>query len=219
MYEVELKARADHERLRERLATLGADALGTVTQVDTYYDAPNRDFASTDEALRIRRERDERGETVFLTYKGPRVDETTKTRQEAETAVEDSDATRTILSELGFQPAATVHKERERYALDESHVTLDSVRDLGEFVEVEYSPDGGHARDADSDTADGNGAEEVETAEETGGDDGHSATGTGADDVDVARKSAVATLERLGLDSADTIRTSYLGLLLENPDD
>lgn len=194
---MELKARADHDRLRERLATLDADTLGAVTQVDTYYDAPHRDFVATDEALRIRRERDESGETVVLTYKGPRVDETTKTRQEAETTVGDADATGTILAELGFRPAETVHKERDRYALDDCTVTLDAVRDLGEFVEVEYGVGSGHVGDGEPD----------------------SAGGTEAGDVDAARESAVATLERLGLDPSDTIRTSYLGLLLEGAED
>jgi len=57
VYEVELKVRADHDAVAAALADGDAEALGRVEQVDTYYDAPHREFAATDEALRIRRER------------------------------------------------------------------------------------------------------------------------------------------------------------------
>jgi adenylate cyclase class 2 len=137
MYEVELKVRASHDAVRERLDALGAERTGTVTQVDTYYDAPHRDFAETDEALRIRRE--ERGDetTTRVTYKGPLVEAASKTRKEVETGVADADHFDDILAALGFSPAAVVEKERERYALDGYTVTLDTVADLGEFVEIE----------------------------------------------------------------------------------
>jgi adenylate cyclase class 2 len=137
MYEVELKVRADLETVRGRLAELGADRVDAVRQRDTYYDAPHREFAETDEALRIREETHDGEGTTRLTYKGPRIDETTKTREEFETAAEDSDALEGILDGLGFSPAATVEKEREHYAIEGFTVTLDSVTDVGEFVEVE----------------------------------------------------------------------------------
>ena len=189
MYEVELKVRADHGAVRDRLDALGATRVGRVRQVDTYYDAPHRDFAETDEALRVReetgaaggsgerRDRDDGAETR-LTYKGPLVERESKTREEAETAVADADAMRAVLDGLGFEPAATVEKERERYRAEGYTVTLDAVDGLGEFVEVE-----------------------TEVPGEAG--------------VEAAREGATALLERLGLDSEAGIRTSYLGLLLE----
>lgn len=140
MYEVECKLRASHESVRDRLEGLDAGHSGRVTQVDTYYDAPNRDFASTDEALRIRRETEPDGRRIFLTYKGPLLDDEAKTRTEAETQVDNEAELRDILAGLGYDRAATVHKDRDRYKLAECAVTLDTVEDLGEFVEVEYRP-------------------------------------------------------------------------------
>lgn len=137
MYEVELKVRADHSVVRERLAATDATLVGTVQQEDTYYDAPDRDFAETDEALRIRSERTDDGTETRLTYKGPLVEQASKTREEAETAVADPDTLADILAGLGYDPAADVSKERTRYRLDGYTVTLDSVDGLGEFVEVE----------------------------------------------------------------------------------
>jgi len=142
VYEVELKLRAEHGPVRQRLTDLGAEALGRVNQVDTYYDAPHRSFAETDEALRVREEtRDGRGgegeRTVEVTYKGPLVEAESKTREEHETAVGDGEEMRAILEGLGFTAAATVEKERERFACRGYTVALDTVEGLGEFVEVE----------------------------------------------------------------------------------
>jgi adenylate cyclase class 2 len=137
MYEVELKLRAPHDAVRERLDALGAERVGPVTQTDTYYDAPHRNFAETDEALRIRRERRGDETTTRVTYKGPLIEAASKTRREVETGVADADCFDDILDALGFSAAAVVEKERDRYALGGYTVTLDTVADLGEFVEIE----------------------------------------------------------------------------------
>lgn len=144
MYEVEVKVRADHEAVRDRLDELGARHAATVVQEDTYFDAPHREFADTDEALRLRQEHretdDGASDTVseqVVTYKGPLVEAESKTRREVETAVADADAAHGVFEALGFDPAATVRKEREYYDLDGYTVTLDTVDGLGEFVEVE----------------------------------------------------------------------------------
>jgi len=137
MYEVELKVRASHDTVRDRLDELGAESAGVVTQIDTYYDAPHRDFAETDEALRIRRETRDGEASTWVTYKGPLIEEDSKTRREVETGIEDGDRFDDILEALGFSAAAVVEKERERYRLDGYTVTLDTVAELDEFVEVE----------------------------------------------------------------------------------
>ena len=175
MYEVELKLEAEHGPVRERLSTLGAEPLGRVRQVDTYYDAPHRSFPETDEALRVRVETDDEGRWVGITYKGPLVEAESKTREEHETAVGDETAARAILEGLGFTPAATVEKERERFAYEGYTVTLDTVDGLGEFVEVE----------------------------------------TEAEAVEAAREGAIAVVRELGLEPDEQVRTSYLGLLLD----
>ena len=138
MYEVELKLRADHDRLRARLDEIGATHTESVRQIDTYYDAPHRSFAETDEALRLRRESPSEGdETTKLTYKGPLVDQESKTREEHETRVADDEAATGVLAGLGFEPAATVDKQRAYYEIEGYTIVLDDVTDLGTFVEIE----------------------------------------------------------------------------------
>ncbi len=132
-----MKFPADHGRLRRRLDELDAVHEATVEQRDTYYDAPHRSFAETDEALRIRRVRRDGTTDARIAYKGPLVDEASKTREEVETGVEDGETMAAVLDRLGFSAVATVEKRRAVYALDGYAVVLDAVEGLGEFVEVE----------------------------------------------------------------------------------
>ncbi len=136
MYEVEVKIRADHEAVRSRLEAAGADRLGSVSQTDVYYDHPDRDFAETDEALRVRRESNG-DDAAWVTYKGPLVETESKTRREVETSVADPEAMDEILQAVGFDEAAVVEKARDRFRLDGFTVSLDTVDGLGWFVEVE----------------------------------------------------------------------------------
>ncbi|MFC6976261.1 class IV adenylate cyclase [Halomicroarcula sp. GCM10025709] len=137
MYEVEVKVPAHLATVADRLADLGAELTGTVVQEDTYYDAPHRDFAETDEALRVRRETRADETTARMTYKGPLVDEESKTRAEVETGVDDGDDADSVFQNLGFDPVATVRKDRRFYSYDGYTITLDAVEGVGEHVEVE----------------------------------------------------------------------------------
>src|SRR5688500_13235290 len=79
--EVEHKYRVtDLADVQRRLAALPATIAEPQLQVDTYFAHPARDFAKTDEALRIRCV----GERNYVTYKGPKLDAVTKTRREIE---------------------------------------------------------------------------------------------------------------------------------------
>jgi adenylate cyclase class 2 len=137
MIEVEVKVRARHAGVKERIEVLGAERVTQKEQRDVYFTAPHRDFASTDEALRVRREN---GETR-ITYKGPKMDDETKTREEHETTVGDAEEARAVFESLGFEEFGTVEKERQVYELEGTTVTLDEVEGLGEFVEVERDID------------------------------------------------------------------------------
>jgi len=133
MIEIEIKARADHEELRKILKQAGAALEKTVEQSDSYYNAPHRDFALTDEALRLR----DQGGQIYMTYKGKKLDPGSKTRKEVEVEVADLKKTEEILLSLGFNKTLEVHKTREIYHLDGAEICLDRVEGLGDFVELE----------------------------------------------------------------------------------
>lgn len=144
MLEVEAKARVrDYEKIEEAIIGLGGSFDREEIQVDTYFGHPLRDFKESDEALRIRTVN---SSDFFVTYKGPKVDDLTKTREEIEVGVGDFIKIRGIFEKLGFFEVFTVEKNRRYFVLDDSLIMLDRVVDLGDFVEVElekeeYDPD------------------------------------------------------------------------------
>jgi adenylate cyclase class 2 len=142
-YEVEQKFRSqDLSAMKRKLQSLGGQIDASVIQADQYFAHPVRDFASTDEALRIRRV----GSRNWVTYKGPKIDSTSKTRQEIEVSLapgdEGADQFAALLDALGFRPVATVSKQRQRVHLQwqgrDCEAALDTVDGLGEFVELEF---------------------------------------------------------------------------------
>jgi adenylate cyclase class 2 len=142
MLEVEMKFPvADAAEIENRLGRLGAGEPAARLESDLYFNSPDRDFARTDEALRLRRI----GRTNIVTYKGPKRDKQTKTRSEIEVVLAEGDLaaerfTRLIQS-LGYTATAEVSKRRRIYHLhrDSFHVEicLDEVRDVGVYVELE----------------------------------------------------------------------------------
>jgi adenylate cyclase class 2 len=134
MIEVEVKARCSPD-IVENIVNLGGVLLEVENHVDLYFNSPFHDFASTDEALRIRVK--EKGPR--LTYKGPKLDSETKSRREITVNVDDPEALEDILTALGFSLAAVVKKQRTKYSLDGAILALDLVEGLGTFVEVELS--------------------------------------------------------------------------------
>ena len=158
MYEVELKFRvADAAALERQLAALAARFASAVDQVDRYFAHPCRDFAVTDEALRLRRV----GDDVAITWKGPRIGAAAKTREELElglatvaTAGGAAGGAATIdrwtrlLEALGFRQVREVAKRRRLACVAwdgvEIEIALDAVAGLGDFVELELlaEPDG-----------------------------------------------------------------------------
>lgn len=144
LYEVENKFPiADPDRAIRAMSRLGAEFRLPVEQCDAYFAHPARDFATTDEALRIRRS----GGVAWITYKGPKIDATTKTRRELDLplAAGTAEGFAELLAALGFRPVAEVRKLRTPGTLlwREQAVTVavDRVEGLGTFVELEIAAD------------------------------------------------------------------------------
>jgi adenylate cyclase, class 2 len=142
MLEIEQKfARADFAALERRLTAWGASGSGEHIESDHYFNAPDRDFAQTGEAFRLRR----RADANFLTFKGPKQAATVKIRTELEIPLRDGDEAAAqmtqLLQHLGYRPVAVVTKRRREYPLQRGgfHLTicLDEVEGLGRFAEVE----------------------------------------------------------------------------------
>lgn len=159
---------------------------------DTYYNMPEglRDFKKTDEALRIRksiefhknRKEPRHKPNYFLTYKGKKLDKSTKTREEMETQINDGKILKNILSILGFKEILTVKKKRDLYKFiyeqREIEVLLDYIPLLDQyFIEAEIL---------------------AETENK----------------IEVSRKLLFEFLGIFGIEKKDSIRRSYLELVI-----
>ncbi len=142
MLEIEVKAQIDSiPEVEARVLELGGEFRKEVIEVDLYYNHPCRDFKKTDEALRLRKV----GGVVFLTYKGPKIDGLTKTREEFNLKVDSWDNSASILGALGFTEVISVEKRRRYLRLGRFEIMLDFLEGLGSFIEVEtrgeYEPE------------------------------------------------------------------------------
>ena len=164
-FEVELKFPvADLESRREAIVSrFGGRILPAIRQSDCYLAHPARDFADTDEALRVRSVTTSTGDAkVMVTYKGPKLandaDATHnfKTRKEIEIVVSEqaaaADRMLDLFQALGFQPVTRVRKSRERitthYESWPVEFALDQVEGLGSFVEIEVLTETNHMDEA-----------------------------------------------------------------------
>jgi pantoate--beta-alanine ligase len=142
MLEIEQKYHhVDHDNLERQLRAQGAAFAGEHVEEDHYFNAPDRDFARTGEAFRLRRI----GQANFLTFKSPKRQAVVKVRPELEVPLPEGDEAAAnhaeLLRRLGYRPVAVVRKRRRSYALEREGLAvtlcLDAVDDLGSFAEVE----------------------------------------------------------------------------------
>jgi len=149
MLEVEQKFRvANRQALLDRIAESGAEGGDVQQHVDTYFQHPCRDFVQTNEALRIRAI----DSLASVTYKGPKMalsDATLKAREEIEWSLAPADADgtqmRRLLIALGFRLVKSVEKQRRTFSWPEGEysysrftLTVDDVRSIGCFAEIEF---------------------------------------------------------------------------------
>jgi adenylate cyclase, class 2 len=142
MQEIEQKfAHADFAAIEQRLREWGAEKGVEHEEADHYFNAPDRDFARTDESFRLRRI----GPANFLTYKGPKAVAAVKKRTELEIPLTDgpeaAEQFMQLLAYLGYRAVAVVRKRRRHYHCKQDDfaltICLDEVEGLGRFAEIE----------------------------------------------------------------------------------
>lgn len=138
MIEVEVKAKINSfKEMEKKLDEIGATKSKSEFQEDIYFQSPIVDFGETDEALRIRTTNN----NIFITYKGPKIDEKSKTRKEVEMNIESAEKAKDIFEEIGFRQARTVRKNRQYYTYKNFEISLDDVEGLNPYMEIEVSLD------------------------------------------------------------------------------
>jgi adenylate cyclase class 2 len=138
LIEVEVKAKInDFESIKRKLKKINALKIRKEYQKDVYFNSPIKDFTKTDEALRIRKISIKNEINTFITYKGPKIDSASKTREEIEIGIDEANKISKLFENLGFKKGNVVIKNREFYQLEEYIVSLDDVEGLGPYMEIE----------------------------------------------------------------------------------
>jgi len=125
---MELKARvSDLDSLREKLFALKAEPVGTFRQVDTYFETPRgrlklREVEGSDRAMLVYYEREDiagpkRSNVFVLEIRRP--------------------AAFKRLLKKALKARAVVDKVREIYRYEGTQIHLDTVKNLGTFIEFE----------------------------------------------------------------------------------
>ncbi|MBY9008928.1 MAG: class IV adenylate cyclase [Candidatus Lokiarchaeota archaeon] len=153
MIEVEIKVKiSDPNLIRKKFEDFNGLYKLSLHHEDIYFNMPIglRDFKQTDEALRLRKSieynRHEKGMTqksnYFITYKGKKIDITTKTREEIEVKIDEVEEMNKIFKLLGFREVFTIIKERELYGFKFKGTSIEALIDYipildQHFMEVE----------------------------------------------------------------------------------
>lgn len=108
-------------------------------QIDEYFSPTHNSFLNTrpiKEWLRLR----DAGGVYSINYKNWHFDETGKSHycDEYESEIEDPQQLKKILNALDFQKIVEVDKVRSVWLFEEYEISIDSIKELGDFVEIEF---------------------------------------------------------------------------------
>ena len=131
--EIEIKSTYDDkEKIRKRLVELGAKEEKVKHQIDEYYNHPSIDTRETNEYIRLRYKKDAK-DGIFAHH----INIADGVNKEYEVEVSDIETFKQILKGLKFPLLGVIDKRREGYELDEFKITLDDVKDVDNFIEIE----------------------------------------------------------------------------------
>lgn len=139
MKEIEILFKIEEEKAQELRQRLKGFFVKQLREVDTYFYPPHKDFLVSEngrENLRVR----DAGTKKELTYKRVMYEYGKYSHSiEKNIIIPDAEKMIEILKILGFKTHLTVDKKREIFENDEFRITIDNVKSLGIFVEVEWN--------------------------------------------------------------------------------
>lgn len=137
--EIEIQVQIEKIELLKNFLKKNAELLGKKRQVDEYFCPPDRNFLSKDPVEEWFRLRNTEGK-LSLNYKNWHFDKNGRSHfcDEYETAVESFENAALILKSLKFKSLVKVDKTRTTYKIKDYLISLDEVKDLGDFVEIEF---------------------------------------------------------------------------------
>lgn len=142
--EIEIQAIIKNPKEAEKRLKKVGKHIKTRKQIDKYFVPPQRNFFAKEPPIEYLRVRYERGKG-HLNYSFLHFGKNGWLRKtdEYETLVEKSEIVDKIFKKIGLIPKVTVVKTRKYFDCGNFEVTLDQIRGLGNFMEVEAKKDFG----------------------------------------------------------------------------
>jgi len=141
MKNIEIEIQVNIENSKPLMAFLkkNANFKSEKHQIDEYFSPVHRNFTEVRPVVEWLRLRDSSGKHS-INYKNWHHDQSGKSNHcdEYETKIEDLNQLRKMLDVLNFKSIAKVDKLRKTWIYKDYEVALDSVKGLGDFVEIEY---------------------------------------------------------------------------------
>jgi len=138
MKEVELLFKIDELKAQDIREKLKGSFIKKIREIDIYFFPPHKDFFVNDkgrENLRVRENEDKKELTYKkVIYNNGEYSYST----EKNVNVSDTKTTIEILKTVGFREHLIIDKEREIFENKNFHITIDNVKNLGFFVEIEW---------------------------------------------------------------------------------
>ncbi len=137
--EIEIQVIIENSKLLLAFLEKNADFKSERYQIDEYFSPAHRNFTEVRPVKEWLRLRDSGGK-YSITYKNWHFDESGKSNycDEYENKIEDLVQLKKILDVLNFKPVVKVDKLRKTWTYRDYEVAVDSVKGLGDFVEIEY---------------------------------------------------------------------------------
>jgi adenylate cyclase class 2 len=146
--EIEIKVKVEDSQPLQAFLEKNAKLVLEEHQIDEYFNAPHRDFVAAKPIKEWLRLRTENG-SFSINYKNWHYDkegESANHCDEYETKIANLDSLKNILNALGFTSLIVVDKLRKSWIYKDYEISMDTVKELGDYVELEYK---GHDEKAD----------------------------------------------------------------------
>lgn len=141
MNDVEIEIQVKVENCKNLIVFLqkNAEFISEKHQIDEYFTPKHRNFIAPRPVKEWLRLRNSNGK-FSITYKNWHHDKSGKSHHcdEYETKIENLDQLKKIFTVLNFKSLVVVDKQRKIWLYKNYEVSLDRIKGLGDFVEIEY---------------------------------------------------------------------------------
>ena len=141
--EIEIQVQISNSAELLKFLEKDAEYVGEAHQIDTYYSLAHRDFIAVRPVEEWLRLRDSSGKQS-INYKKWHYEEDGRSHfcDEFETVIQDISQLEKILTALDMKVLVVVDKSRRIWNYKDYEISLDSIKELGDFVEIEYEGKG-----------------------------------------------------------------------------